>query len=103
MGTFATLLSGSCCVLPVVLVYLGVGSLGPLAVLMPYRPWTLTFSLVILGTAFYLAYRPQAARACEAGLCSPQALRRQRRILWVAAGLMAVFVGISFLPLRMSM
>ncbi|MFQ5616409.1 MAG: mercuric transporter MerT family protein, partial [Anaerolineales bacterium] len=88
VSTLAAALSASCCVLPVVLLVLGFTSLGPFAVLMRYRPITLTFSYLMLAGAFYVVYRPQAKADCAAGVCSLQKLRRQRWIVWISAGLM---------------
>ena len=103
ISTVAAALSASCCVLPVALLTLGFTSLGPFALLMRYRPVTLTFSILMLAGAFYAVYRPQARADCARGTCSPQALRRQRRIVWLSAGLMIVFVILSALPIRMTM
>ena len=103
ISTVAAALSASCCVLPVALLTLGFTSLGPFALLMRYRPVTLSFSILMLGGAFYAVYRPQAQADCARGACSPHALRRQRRIVWLSAGLMIVFVILSTLPIRMTM
>ena len=103
ISTIAAALSASCCVLPVALLTLGFTSLGPFVLLMRFRPITLTFSFLMLAGAFYAVYRPQAQADCARGVCSPQALRRQRRLVWLSAGLMIVFVILSTLPLRMTM
>lgn len=103
ISTLAATLSASCCVLPVALLAVGFTSLGPFALLMRYRPITLTFSFVMLGSAFYTVYRPQAQTDCGKGVCSPLALRRQRRIVWLSAVLMIAFVILSLLPITMSM
>jgi len=99
----AATLSASCCVLPVALLALGFTSLGPFAILMRYRPITLTFSFLMLAGTFYVVYRPQAQADCAKGICSPQVLRRQRRTVWLSAGLMLVFVILSSLPITMTM
>src|SRR6266851_10163822 len=90
ISTLAAALSASCCVLPVALLTLGFTSLGPFALLMRYRPVTLTISILMLAGAFYAVYRPQAQVDCARGTCSPRALRGQRRIVWISAGLMIV-------------
>ncbi|HLF02048.1 MAG TPA: mercuric transporter MerT family protein [Anaerolineales bacterium] len=103
ISTVAAALGASCCVLPLALLTLGFTSLGPFVILMRYRPVTLTFSFVMLATAFYVVYRPQATADCASGVCSPQTLSRQRRIVWLSTGLMIVFVLLSTLPIRMTM
>jgi hypothetical protein len=70
---------------------------------MRFRPVTLPFSFLMLAGAFYAVYRPQAQADCVRGVCSPQALRRQRRMVWLSAGLMLVFVILSLLPITMTM
>lgn len=103
ISPLAAALSASCCVLPMALLLLGFTSLGPFVLLMHYRWATLTFSALMLAAAFYVVYRPQAETACTQGVCSPQALRRQRRVVWLSAGLMILFIlGGELLLVRMT-
>jgi hypothetical protein len=103
LSPLAAALSASCCVLPMGLLLLGFTSLGPLVFLMHYRWMTLAFSALLLGAAFYVVYRPQAQRACNQGVCTPQSLRRQRWIVWLSAGLMILFIIIGeMLPVIMT-
>jgi len=102
-AAMATTLSASCCVMPMALLALGFTSLGPFALLMRYRPLSLSFSALMLVGAFYLVYRPQAGADCEAGVCSPHTLRRRRRIVWLSAILMALFVAFSFVDVTLTM
>ena len=104
ISPLAAALSASCCVLPMGLLLVGFTSLGPFVFLMRYRWWTLGFSFLMLAAAFYVVYRPQAAAACANGVCSPQALRRQRLIVWLSAVLMvAFFIVGELLPVSMTM
>lgn len=103
ISTVATTLSASCCVIPVILLTLGFTNLGLFAVLMRYRPITLTISFVMLAIAFYVVYRPQAEVDCANGICSRKALLRQRKIVWLAAGLMLLFIIVASLPIAMTM
>lgn len=103
ISTAAATLSASCCVLPVVLLVLGFTSLGPFAILMRYRPITLPLSFLLLVAAFYVVYRPQAKADCAKGVCSPRALRRQRMVVWVSAGLMLVFTILASMPVTMTL
>lgn len=103
ISTAAATLSASCCVLPVVLLVLGFTSLGPFAILMRYRPITLPLSFLLLAAAFYVVYRPQAKADCAKGVCSPRALRRQRMVVWVSAGLMLVFTILASMPVTMTL
>ena len=79
-GAFiAGLGAAACCLGPLVLLALGVGGAGAssLKVLDPYRPIFIVIAVVLLGFAFYRAYRTPAAAACEAdGSCAvPRAAR----------------------------
>lgn len=104
ISPLAAALSASCCVLPMGLLLLGFTSLGPFVFLMRYRWWTLSFSILMLAAAFCVVYRPQAAAACERGTCTSQALRRQRLIVWLSAGLMIIFIIVGeLLPVSMTM
>ena len=103
ISSLAATLSASCCVVPVALLILGFTSLGPFAVLMRYRTYSLAFSFLMLGGAFYVVYRPKAEADCAQGVCSPRKLRRQRRIVWFSAGLMMLFVILASLPITMTL
>ncbi len=103
ISAIAAVLSASCCVISVALLALGFTNLGLFAVLMQYRPITLTISFLMLVAAFYVVYRPQAEADCARGVCSPHALRRQRRFVWFAAGLMLLFTIVASLPITMTM
>ena len=102
MSTAAATLSASCCVLPIVLLFIGFTSMGPFAFAMRYSLYIRLFSLLMLGGAFYVLYRPQAKADCENGICSPKSLRRQRVIVWISAGLMIAFNVIASIPMNMT-
>lgn len=89
---------------PVLLAGVGAGALGAAAVrLEPLRPVFLAVTAVLLALAFYGAYRPSSARACEAdGGCSPPSGRAAKIVLWVVAALVGLLVAfpyhVGFLP-----
>jgi mercuric ion transport protein len=86
-------IASACCIGPVAFVILGAGAFGAsLAVLEPYRPILLGLTAVLLGGAFYLAYRP--ASDCDA--CSPASRRRTRIAVWIAAALTAALVTFPY-------
>ena len=86
-------IASACCIGPVAFVILGAGALGAsLAVLEPYRPVLLGLTAVLLGGAFYVAYRP--TRGCDA--CSPVSRRRTRIAVWIAAALTAALVTFPY-------
>lgn len=57
-----------CCLGPLVVTGLGLGSLGVAGGLIKYRSFFLAFTGVVLAVAFYLAYRKRSA-ACADGSC----------------------------------
>ncbi len=103
ISTLAATLSASCCVLLVALLVLGFTSPGPFAFLMRYRPLPLILGFLLLGAAFYAVCRPLAEAVCAQGLCSPRALCRQRRIVWVSAALMVLFALLGSLPITIGL
>lgn len=93
----AGLLASACCIGPILLGVLGLGSLGFAAALAPYRPWFLGLTGVLLALGFHFAYRPQRTRACGPdGQCPAPASRRgQRMALWAVT---VLTVGLSTFP-----
>lgn len=83
-AVLAALGASLCCILPVAVALLGVGSAALAAKLEPLRPWMAGATALILGFAFYRAYRPVACEPEEA--CAvPEKRRGQRILLWVVA------------------
>ncbi|MFQ5623052.1 MAG: mercuric transporter MerT family protein [Paracoccaceae bacterium] len=93
----------SCCILPLVLVSLGVTGvfLGQLGALYQYKWITFSISAAFLGYGFWKAYRPVPAKACDEGACTRPVNRRvMRSILWAAAAIIAVAMVFPYtLPL----
>lgn len=81
----AGLLASICCIGPLVLGAVGLGSLGLAAALAPLRPWFLGLSAALIALGFYLAYRPSGPQVCgSGGSCArPDSRRGQRVALWL--------------------
>lgn len=80
-------LASACCIGPLLLVSLGIGSAGALTALEPYRPYLMALTFLFLGGAFYLVYRkPKAADCVADAACGKNGIRKvQKILLWVAA------------------
>ena len=83
-----------CCVVPLVLVLLGVSGawIAHLTALDPWRPWFIAATLLCLALAFWALYGP-SARCRTDGVCvDPLVLRRRRRWLWLATALIVLLL-----------
>lgn len=84
-----------CCILPVVVALLGVGSAALGAKLEPFRPFFLAMTALLLGLAFYRAYKPIECAPGEA--CAvPTNRRRNRILLWVVAVVALALVAFPY-------
>lgn len=89
----AATVASACCIGPVVLVLLGVGTFGAsLASLERYRPGFIAVTTILLGMAFYSAYRP----VTDCGVCVPASRRKARIAVWIAAVVVAVLVAFPY-------
>ncbi len=98
-GGVAALLSGACCVAPLLLVSAGLGGawLANLQVLEPYRPVFLGVALAALGFAGWRIYRPTAE--CSPGqACAVPSIRRGFRIaFWAVGALVLAMLAFPYL------
>ena len=86
-------IASACCIGPVAFVLLGAGAFGAsLSALEPYRPVLLVLTGVLVGGAFYIAYRPMSD--CDA--CSPASRTRTRIAVWIAVALAVVLVTFPY-------
>jgi copper chaperone CopZ len=82
----AGLLTSICCIGPLVLGAIGLGSLGFASVLAPLRPWFLGLTGLLIAFGFYLAYRPQKTECAPGEACATPVSRRGQRVaLWCVA------------------
>jgi mercuric ion transport protein len=85
--------ASACCIGPVVFVLLGAGAFGAsLSALEPYRPVLLTTTALLLGGAFYIAYRPTS----DCDTCSPASRTRTRLAVWLAAAVVTALVSFPY-------
>ncbi len=96
----AAFLASLCCVGPLVLAALGVGvgatgflasTAGALKALLPYRPYFIGLTVVLLGVAFYQTYRRPKSACAPGATCIPAPSQRKARVvLWAVAALALV-------------
>jgi mercuric ion transport protein len=89
-------LASACCIGPVVIAALGLGSAGFATALGPYRPYLLGLTGLLLAGAYYLTYRRRPAACGPDGVCHAAGnSRRQKFLLWVVT---AVVVAVGTYP-----
>lgn len=99
-GIFGALAASSCCVLPLVLVTIGVSGawIGNLAAFAPYQPYIVALTLGFLGYGFYLVYWRR--QVCADGSCArPRPNRIVATILWVAT--VIIVIALIFPPVAL--
>lgn len=88
---------GTCCMAPWVVTVLGVSGAVTLARLASWHPYLLAVAAVLLGYAFWSAYRSPAL--APGASCDLASRRRTRRLVWIAAGLLVVLAAVSAAPM----
>ena len=88
--------AGSCCVVPFVLVTVGISGawIGNLTALAPYKPIFVAFTLAVLAGGFIMVYRRPKVACADGSYCARPASDRIAKIgLWVATVLVAIALG----------
>jgi mercuric ion transport protein len=103
MGSLvAAFLASVCCIGPLVFAALGVGiggtgvlagTAGFLKGLLPYRPWFIGLTVLMLGVSFYLAPRKPTSACASGSVCaSRETPRTSRVLLWIVTAIALVLV-----------
>ena len=96
-GLLAAVGASVCCILPVAVAFLGVGSAALGATFEPFRPYLLGLTVLLLGGAFYQTYKPQKNECAPGESCAiPENRRRNRILLWIITGLALVLVTFPY-------
>lgn len=93
LGMFSALTASVCCLGPVILALLGLGSLGFGAVLGRYHWWFIVAAIGLLAVA-WRSYLKEAAR-CRAASCQMARGKTTRTALTIASLVVAIFVGLN--------
>ncbi|MGE0641185.1 MAG: mercuric transporter MerT family protein [Thermoanaerobaculia bacterium] len=87
--------ASACCILPVAVALLGVGSAALGTRLEPLRPYLLATTVLLLGLAVYKAYRPLECAPGE--VCAvPPTRRRFRIVLWLVTAVALALVTFPY-------
>lgn len=96
-GVIAAIVASLCCIGPVLLVMLGVGSIGAFAAFETYRPYLIGATAVLLALAFYVTYRKREVK-CEDGTCKIESVGKWGKIgVWSATLLAVIAIGFPYL------
>ncbi len=93
LGILSALLASMCCLGPVLLVLLGLGSLGFGTFLGRYHWWFIAAAIILLTIA-WRSYLKEAGR-CRAASCEMAQGKTTRAVLTLASVVVAVFVGLN--------
>jgi len=94
VGITTALGSTVCCVLPMLVVFLGLGSGAFMMTTMKYRPILYPLGVIGLGVAYYLYFREK--RACDLKSCKMQGKRFNLFLLIASTFVMAIVTYVDF-------
>jgi len=98
-SVIGAVLASSCCIVPLVLVTLGVSGtwIGSLSALEPYKPWFSAVTMLFLGIGFWQVYWKPKPECEEGSYCaSPKSDRVVKIALWSATLLVALALTIDY-------
>jgi len=98
-GIVGAIIASSCCIVPLVLVTLGVSGawIGSLTALEPYKPYFLTITAILLGAGFWHVYfKPKKACADGSYCARPRSGRITQIALWLATALALLAATVDF-------
>ncbi len=96
-GLLAALGASACCVLPFVLLTLGVGGawMSNISWLAPYEKIFVGAAVLLIAAGFWRVYRHPTA--CALGECAPPSNRAAKIGLWIAALLVSAAIAFPYL------
>jgi copper chaperone CopZ len=95
-GVVTAIVASLCCIGPVVVALIGVGSIGAFSAFEAYRPYLVGITVAILGLAFYLTYRKREVK-CEDGSCTVESAGKWNKVsVWGATVIAAVALAFPY-------
>ncbi len=98
-GVIGAILASACCVVPLLLVTLGVSGawIGNLTALEPYKPYVAAVTLGLIGLGFWRVYfRPKPACEDSSYCARPQSARITKTALWIGAIITLLAITINW-------
>ena len=98
-GIIGAIVASSCCIVPLVLVTLGVSGawIGNLTALEPYKPHFLAVTAILLGAGFWHVYfKPKRACADGTYCARPRSGRITQTALWFATALALLAATVDY-------
>jgi len=92
-------LASSCCVVPLLLVTLGVSGawIGSLSAFDPYKEYLVAITIIFLGAGFWQVYFKKPSRCDDDSFCAtPQSGRITKTALWIATVLVLIALSIDW-------
>lgn len=95
-GVITAIVASLCCIGPVVVTLIGVGSIGAFSVFVAYRPYLIGLTVAILGLAFYLTYRKREVQ-CEDGTCKVESAGKWNKlVVWLVTFVAAAAIAFPY-------
>jgi len=96
-GIITAIIASLCCIGPVLVALVGIGSVGAFAIFETYRPYLIGVTILLLGVAFYLVYRTREVH-CEDGTCKIESAGKWNKVgVWGATFLAAIAIAFPYL------
>ena len=99
LGLFGAFLASACCIVPLVLVTLGISGawIGNLTALEPYKPLTSVLAIVFIGLGFWHVYFRAKPECVDGSYCArPQSSRLTKTVLWAATVLVLLSLTLNW-------
>jgi mercuric ion transport protein len=93
-ASLAAIGASICCVVPLVLVLMGISGawIANLTALDRWRPWFTAATVLCLVVAFWQLYGPTSRCRIDGSCVEPRTLAQRRRWLWVATAVIALLL-----------
>lgn len=98
-GVSGALITSSCCVVPLLLVILGISGtwIGSLTALEPYKPYFIVITVALLGAGFWFVYFKPKKECANGSYCArPSSSCITKALLWFATLLVILSATVDF-------